>query len=86
MYTHFAKGFQDDGRLHPQFKRLMTRLADLGGWYVPTAELLDHLRSQRGIHMLLPEERAALERRWLAQRVQTRVRSGMRSLTRRLSA
>jgi hypothetical protein len=45
MYTHFgARGFVKDGRIHPEFVRLMGRLASLPGWFVPASTLLDHLR------------------------------------------
>jgi hypothetical protein len=77
MYTHFAKGFQEHGRLDPRFVRLMTRLADKGGWFVPTSDVLDHLLSLRGRHVLTAAERSALERRWLGQRVVGRLRDAL---------
>jgi hypothetical protein len=77
MYTHFAKGFQDGARLDPQFVRLMTRLAEKGGWFVPTSDLLDHLLDSRGHYVLSPRERAALERKWLTQRVRARLRDAI---------
>lgn len=48
VYTHFASGFVENGRLHAEFKRLMERLAGLSGWFVPVSTLLDHLRSCPG--------------------------------------
>ena len=48
VYTHFGNGFVVDGKLNPDFKRLMERIARLPGWFVPAAKLLDHLRSQPG--------------------------------------
>lgn len=69
MYTHFGHGYVRDGRLDPRFVRLMTRLAGLGGWYVPVRELLDHLRGERGEHVLTDAERTRLEWRWLAHKV-----------------
>lgn len=75
MYTHFAKGFQPGGLLEPRFVELMTRLAAKGGWFVPTATLLDYLVEQRGRHVLSSRERARLERRWLAEQARQRLRS-----------
>lgn len=68
MYTHFAKGFVEDGRVHPRFAELLKRLADRPGWFVPAATLLDFLVEYRGIHTLTDKERSALERRWLVRR------------------
>jgi hypothetical protein len=65
MYTHFGKGFYVDGRMNPRFVRLMERLAGQAGWFPPVSELLDHLRAQRGEHLLTDVERVHLERRWL---------------------
>ena len=69
MYTHFAHGYVSDGRLDRRFVALMERLASLNGWFVPVRELLDHIRVHRGTHMLTDDERAALERRWLWDKI-----------------
>jgi hypothetical protein len=69
MYTHFGHGFVDEkGRLHPEFKRLMSRLAAKNAWFVPTGALLDYLRAQRGgqVYTIQAAERRGLERAWLA--------------------
>ena len=65
MYTHFANGFYQGGRINPRFEELMKRLSRLGGWYVPVHTLLDYLVSVRGQHVLTSRERAWLEWRWL---------------------
>jgi len=65
MYTHFAYGFVQDGRLQPRFRELMERLARKGGWYVPVEKLLGHIAEQRGPLTITPDQRNALERRWL---------------------
>lgn len=72
MYTHFSCGFQQEGKVLPEFKRLMERLAGLGGWYVPVSELLDYLISQKGLHLLSAGERSGLELRWLAHKIMTK--------------
>lgn len=69
MYTHFGHGFVTDGRLDPEFRRLMTRLANLNGWFVPVSELLAFLEHEQGLHILTRAERARLERRWLFQKL-----------------
>jgi len=69
MYTHFGHGFYEDGRLNPEFTRLMTRLAKKGGWFVPVATLLGHLAQQRGVHVLTDVERGRLERSWLTAKL-----------------
>jgi hypothetical protein len=66
MYTHFAKGFWNNGALDPRFKRLIERLGRKNGWFVPVTQLLDHIARVRGrVHVLTPSERARLELRWL---------------------
>lgn len=70
MYTHFGHGFiREDGKPQPRFVALMTRLSRLGGWYVPVNALLDFLRPPKGPFVLRDEERSALERRWLFEKV-----------------
>jgi predicted deacetylase len=69
MYTHFASGFAPHGELDPRFVRVMRRLSTLGGWFVPVTELLDHLVAVKGHHDVTDDERARLERRWLAHKL-----------------
>ena len=68
MYTHFAYQFLQNGHLHPEFQRLMRRLAKKDGWFVPAGTLLDYIVAQRGITMLSHAQRRLLERRWLIQK------------------
>ena len=70
MYTHLAAGFWSNGKLEPQFKTLMERLARKNGWFVPAATMLDYLRRQRGEITIAPSERSEIERRWLMSKVQ----------------
>jgi len=65
MYTHFACGFLDNGRLQPEFRRLMERLARKNGWFVPVSTALDYLRGRNGGHNITAAERSRLEQRWL---------------------
>jgi hypothetical protein len=69
MYTHFASGFYNDGRLHPGFENLMKRLAKKNGWFVPVSTMLDHLLAQNRGGVITDVERSRLERRWLLQKI-----------------
>ena len=69
MYTHLASGFRRDGRLDPQFKELMTRLAAKNGWFVPVTTLLDYLADVQGQTSLTAPQRRSLEQRWLRSKV-----------------
>ena len=69
MYTHFAHGFVEGGRLVPRFVTLMERLARKNGWFVPVSVLLDHLLAQRPDPVLTDAQRARLEWRWLAHKI-----------------
>jgi hypothetical protein len=70
VYTHFAYGFTDDGRVRPRFAELVRRLGALPGWFAPASTILDHLRAQPGWR---PEpssrELARIQRRWLLRRL-----------------
>ena len=69
MYTHFASGFQQQGRLEPRFRQLMERLAKKNGWFVPVETLLEHLLKTRGHHDITGAQRRRLERKWLWEKV-----------------
>jgi hypothetical protein len=69
MYTHFGKGFYSDGRLDPEFERLMRRLQGKNGWFVPVGQLLDYLKANgRGGDIPAPELRR-MELRWLGEKL-----------------
>jgi len=69
LYTHFGHGFVEDGKLKPEFVRLMTRIARKGtGWLVPASTLLEYLRQKRGICTLDDATRRRLEWRWLGEK------------------
>ena len=69
MYTHFGRGFHEDGRLRPRFRALMERLAGRAGWFVPVTTLLDTIQAKRGPVTLDSPEREALERHWLVHKI-----------------
>lgn len=69
VYTHFACGFAEQGRVHPRVKALLRRLARKNGWFVPVATLLDFLRAKRGTLQVAEAELVAMERQWLKDRL-----------------
>ena len=69
MYTHFACGFSDAGRLQPRFQSLMQRLAKKNGWFVPVKTLLDHLLQVNGHREVTDRQRRRLECKWLWQKI-----------------
>jgi hypothetical protein len=68
-YTHFGRGFVENGRLHPEFRRLMERLAKKNGWFVPASEILDYLAWQKGVFEMDAAARRRLEWRWLPGKI-----------------
>ena len=69
MYTHFAQGFAENGRVDRRFLMLMQRLSRMNGWFVPVHQLLDFLVASRNHHNISHDERNRLERRWLFHKV-----------------
>ncbi len=71
MYTHFACGFYRDGNLDQRFVKLMKRLAEKNGWFVPVSTLLDYLQQVNGKREISEVERTRIERRWLRDKLFT---------------
>jgi hypothetical protein len=69
VYTHFACGFTNNGRIDPRVEQLLRRLARKDGWFVPVSPLLDFLRIQRGAAPIPLAEIDAMERRWIGERI-----------------
>ena len=69
MYTHFAYGFMQDGRIDPRTRELLERLAAKGGWFVPVETLLDYLLTQRGSRDITPAQRRRLELKWFLEKI-----------------
>ena len=79
VYTHFGVDFAKGGTVDPRFEAGMAALAARDGWFVPTSELLDHLRAQRGSDAPLTDrQRARLENRWILDHVRARAGSEVR--------
>lgn len=69
LYTHFGHGFVEDGKLRPEFRRLMERISRKKGWFVPAATMLEYLAVQRGVFTLDARTRGRVESRWLCEKV-----------------
>jgi len=69
MYTHFAKGFSEGGRLHSRFRSLIKRMSRMNGWFVPVNTLLDYLLETRGNHNITESESNRIERKWLWHKI-----------------
>ena len=65
MYTHFADGFCQDGKLSEKFKKQMERLSKKNGWFVSVSTLLDFLKKENKTHVINTRQRTALEWKWL---------------------
>jgi hypothetical protein len=71
LYTHLAFDFAREGVLDAGFRRLVEMLAARNGWFVPVGELLDHLRNCGSGAEIPPGELAAMERRWVADKIRS---------------
>ena len=69
MYTHFAKGFVTNGKINGRFKIVMEQMSKSNGWFVPVRTLLDYILKVKGKHIITPQERNSLERRWLWHKI-----------------
>ena len=65
MYTHFADGFCQNGKISEKFKEQMNRLSKKNGWFVPVSTLLDFLKTKNKIQIINSKQRTALEWKWL---------------------
>lgn len=69
VYTHFASGFSNNGRLDVRFQSVMQALARRNGWFVTVSELLDYLLAQDGHQDIASAERRRLEWKWLRHKM-----------------
>ena len=65
MYTHFADGFCQNGKIKEQFKKQMERLSNKNGWFVPVSVLLEFLKKENKKHIISLKQRTELEWKWL---------------------
>jgi hypothetical protein len=83
VYTHFACGFVEEGRVLPRVKALLRRLAAKNGWFVPVSTLLDFLRERHQTLSIPAGEITAMECRWLSDRLKIEATKLLRKLRRR---
>jgi hypothetical protein len=69
MYTHFGHGYVQNGKLNPEFRRVMERLAKKDGWFVPSSTLLDFLIEKKGTTVLSEPQRQRMEGRWVWEKL-----------------
>ena len=70
VYVHLGGGgFVRDGRVDPRFEERIRDLASRDGWFVPAAEILDHLRATSNQTRLSFRERLRLDTLFLLSRV-----------------
>ena len=69
MYTHFADGFCQNGKLSEEFKQQMGRLSKKNGWFVTVSTLLDFLKTKNETHTINYRQRIILEWKWLLDKL-----------------
>lgn len=69
VYTHFAKGFVEGGKVNPDTRELLCQLSRRKGWFVPVSPLLDYLRMHQSVHTLSVFERMGMELRWFLSKL-----------------
>lgn len=65
VYTHFANGFTEKGKVNDETRKLLWQLSRRNGWFVPVSELLDYLRARQPAQTLSVSERITMELRWI---------------------
>jgi hypothetical protein len=65
IYTHFGKNFVRDGKLDPEFIKVMESLAAKEGWFVPVGEMLDYLLQNNPFCEIRNMQRSLLEWKWM---------------------
>ncbi len=70
VYAHLGRQPDDGGAAVAEFKRLISRLSKLPGWFAPASEILDHLRAQPGWKPdIEPQVLRRMEWRWLLGKI-----------------
>jgi hypothetical protein len=80
VYTHFGKGFVEDGELNGTWVRLMTNLSRRNGWFVPASELLDFLLQRKDAEEIRWIEKKSLACRWMLGRLWESIAQAFRGL------
>ncbi|MBM3286729.1 MAG: hypothetical protein FJY88_05190 [Candidatus Eisenbacteria bacterium] len=72
--AHLAQGLVRDGKPHPGLARTLRLLSESAGWFAPVGEILDHVRSQRGPHLLTRWRGVRQEVAWVKETAARRLR------------
>jgi len=73
VYTHFAFGFAEGGKVNSETKKLLEELSKRNGWFVPVSQLLDYLREQRE-NLTIPKiGLKKMEWRWFLEKILNRI-------------
>ena len=67
--THLGKGFCRGGRVDSDVEEVLRHVAALNGWFAPVGEVLRHVESSSGRHVLSRGERLRMELRHLRDRI-----------------
>ena len=62
--THFGKGFVHKGQLNTETKKLLKRLSENNGWFVPVVTVLDFLNREIGIKQINSGTLMRMETKW----------------------
>jgi hypothetical protein len=81
--THLAKGFVANGAVVPDTERLLRRLADRPGWFVPVGTMLDWLIDQGTAGLLPASEWRRMQWKWFIDLVVRQIRFRLTTLARR---
>ncbi|MDX2322636.1 MAG: hypothetical protein QNK26_18785, partial [Moritella sp.] len=69
VYTHFASGFINNGKLDETFKNNLDFLSQQNGWFAPASEILDYLKTQNKRTAITPFYVMKLDIKWLIDRI-----------------
>lgn len=72
--THFGKGFVRGGEVRSDFRKVLEELSLRDGWFVPVADILDHVTRIHPPCELTRWARGTLEFRWMLDLVKRRIR------------
>ena len=69
-YTHFGKGFCENGEVNETTRERLADLASRNGWFAPASEILDYLRTkEENTKPLRFGQRAYVEFRWTLEKL-----------------
>lgn len=73
--THLGKGFVRDGKVDDGVRSTLEYIAELGGWFVPVSDILEHLLKQVSDGEISRPAQLSLEWRHLVDHAKQRIKS-----------